>query len=414
MKKKVVALMISAMMAATVIGCGDANNNAAEGTETVEESTQTGTAEAGNVNYESPAFDLNGEDYVTLCDYDNMPITISGNYTVEDADVNDYFSQMFSYYGPFYTVDESKTTVEEGDIVNVDYVGKLDGTAFDGGTAENQNIDVYNNSAAGGANGYIDGFTEGLKGASVGDVIDCDVTFPEDYGQEDLAGKAVVFTFTVNSIQKEITIDDIDDAFAKEQFQAETVDDMYAQVRAYLESTASNTRESDIYNAIQNYLLDNCTVEVPEDYLAARVNDFETQFVQNNCGGDASQLESFISTNYGRTLEEARLEWESGMIQNISLEFIMEAIAKAENIEIDEDGFASYVQNVAGNNGYESTEDLYKYYGYDDAAYGEQYMRQIYLDNMALQSIKDNAVVTEVTQEAESVEPTEEAETTEE
>ena len=144
---------------------------------------------------------------------------------MDDQKVKDYFKQMFDNYGPFYTADPDKTTVEEGDIVNVDYVGKLDGTAFNGGTAQNQNIDVYQNASATGT-GYIDGFTDGLKGASVGDVIDCDVTFPDDYGNTDLAGKAVVFTFTVNSIQKEMTIDDVDDAFAKEQFQVDTVDEI--------------------------------------------------------------------------------------------------------------------------------------------------------------------------------------------
>ena len=69
-----------------------------------------------------------------------------------------------------------------------------------------------------------------------------------------------------------------------------------------------------------NYLLENCTVEIPEDYLNARVNDYQTQFVNNYLAGDASKLEEYLSTNYGRTLEEAREEWKSGMEQNISLD----------------------------------------------------------------------------------------------
>ena len=191
-------------------------------------------------------------------------MTITGDYDVDDQKVKDYFKQMFDNYGPFYTADPDKTTVEEGDIVNVDYVGKLDGTAFSGGTAQNQNIDVYQNASATGT-GYIDGFTDGLKGASVGDVIDCDVTFPDDYGNTDLAGKAVVFTFTVNSIQKEMTIDDVDDAFAKEQFQVDTVDEMYDQIRSYMESSAEYSKQKDTTTAVQNYLIDNCEAEVPEE-----------------------------------------------------------------------------------------------------------------------------------------------------
>lgn len=106
--------------------------------------------------------------------------------------------------------------------------------------------------------GYIDGFTDGLKGASVGDVIDCDVTFPDDYGNTDLAGKAVVFTFTVNSIQKEMTIDDVDDAFAKEQFQVDTVDEMYDQIRSYMESVPSIISRKTLRLPCRNYLIDNC------------------------------------------------------------------------------------------------------------------------------------------------------------
>lgn len=392
MKKKVVALLLSTMMAMTVIGCGDNKDTKEDVAETeAVETTETGETPA----YESRAFDLNAADYVTLCDYHNMEIAIDGDYEVTDQDVEEYFAQLFSTYGPFYTEDETKTTIGEGDIVNVDYVGKLDGEAFEGGTAENQNIDVYNNSAAGGTTGYIEGFTEGLKGASVGDVIDCDVTFPEDYQAENLAGKPVVFTFTVNSIQKEMTLEDVDDSFAKEQFNVDTVEEMYAQMRTHLESAAESSKLSDTYSAIQNYLLENCTVDIPEDYLSARVNDYETQFVQSNVSGDASALEDYLSTNYGMTLDEAREEWKSGMEQNISLEFIMETIAEKENVTLDEDGYSTYIQNLVSSNGFASEEDLYKNYGYNDAAYGEKYLRQIYVDNLALEKVKENVKVTE-------------------
>lgn len=405
MKKKIVALLLSTMMAVSVAGCGGSNNNtenSASATESVES-----TESAGVSGYESPSFDIKASDYVTLCDYNNIAVTIDGDYEVGEQEVKEYFAQMFSNYGPFYQADETKTTIEEGDIVNVDYVGKLDGEAFEGGTAENQNIDVYNNSSAEGTT-YIDGFTEGLKGASVGDVIDCDVTFPEDYQAENLAGKAVVFTFTVNSIQKEMELTDVDDAFAKEQFNADTVEDMYAQLQTYLESAAESTKLSDTYSAIHSYLLENCTVEIPEDYLTARVNDYQTQFVNNYLSGDASQLEEYLTTNYGRTLEEAREEWRSGLEQNISLEFIMETIAEKENITLDEEGYAAYIQNLVSNNGFSSEEALYQQYGYDDAAYGEAYLRQIYVDNLALDKLRETAAVTEAnaadSTEAESTE----------
>ncbi len=408
--------MLCAMMAVTALGCGNKKNNATEGTEAAEAVNSTENAESTSaVEYESLSYDLDPSDYVTLCDYSKVPVTITGDYDVDDQDAKDYFEQMFSYYGPFYVADDTKTTVGEGDIVNVDYVGKLDGVAFDNGSAEDQNIDVDNNCSAGSqSSSFIDGFTDDLKGASVGDVIDSDVTFPDDYGNADLAGKQVVFTFTVNSIQKEMTLDDVDDDFAKKQFQADTVDDMYAQIKSFLENQAGSNKDSDIYEAVQEYLMKNCKVDIPEDYLTARVNDYEKQFVQNNCDGDASKLEDYVSKQYNMTLDEVRQEWKSGMEKNISMEFITGAIAAKEGTELDEDGFSSYVQTLMSNNNLSSEEDLYKNYGYGDAAYGEKYLRQIYVDNLALQSVKDNADVTvEAPAETESIEGTESTEGTE-
>lgn len=415
--------MLCAMMAVTALGCGNKKNNAIEGTEAAEavNSTENSTENAEStsaVEYESLSYDLNPSDYVTLCDYSKVPVTITGDYDVDDQDAKDYFEQMFSYYGPFYVADDTKTTVGEGDIVNVDYVGKLDGEAFDNGSAEDQNIDVDNNCSAGSqSSSFIDGFTDDLKGASVGDVIDSDVTFPDNYGNADLAGKQVVFTFTVNSIQKEMTLDDVDDEFAQKQFQADTVDDMYAQIKTFLENTASSNKDSDTYAAVQQYLLDNCKVDIPEDYLTARVNDYEKQFVQNNCDGDDSKLEDYVSKQYNMTLDEVRQEWRSGMEKNISMEFITGAIAEKEGTELDEDGFSSYVQTLMSSNNFSSEEDLYKNYGYGDAAYGEKYLRQIYVDNLALQSVKDNAEVTveasAETESTESAEPQEAVDATE-
>lgn len=399
MKKRTVALILCAMMAFGAAGCGakDADPAATEATESAT-STEglADSAVSGTITSTpcaSSAFDLKGSDYVTLCDYSAIPVTITGDYDVDDQKVKDYFKQMFDNYGPFYTADPDKTTVEEGDIVNVDYVGKLDGTAFSGGTAENQNIDVYQNASATGT-GYIDGFTDGLKGASVGDVIDCDVTFPDDYGNTDLAGKAVVFTFTVNSIQKEMTIDDVDDAFAKEQFQVDTVDEMYDQIRSYMESSAEYNKQKDTTTAVQNYLIDNCEAEVPEDYLTARVDDYRRQYIEQNCNGDESQLADYVSTYYGKTVEEMEAYWNEGMEKSIRLEFIMDAIADELGVEVNQDDIDTYAEQLVSQNGYESVEAMYNIYGFGDTDYGKRYFADLYRYDQALDQLLETAVVT--------------------
>lgn len=408
MKKKVLALMLCAMTVVTMAGCGE-KDGSAEGTEIVEgtesvEATETTVSELPAVDLTKHNYDV--EELVTLCDYSAVPLTITGDYEVTEQEVQDYFAQMFTTYGPFYKDDESKTTIEEGDIVKVDYVGKLDGEAFEGGSAEDQIIDVTNNCSVSGT-GYIDGFTTGLMGHSVGEVVDCDVTFPEEYQSTELAGKDVVFTFTIKAIQKEITLEEVDNAFAKEQFNVETTDEMYAQLQTALEQAAENTKSEDTYSALQNYLLENCTVEVPEAFIEDKLTAFKNSFITAYCGGDASQYESTISTYYGYTAEEAEELWREGLSQDTKIEFIMRAIAAKEGIEFDEEGYNTYLQNIVSYNGAASEEQIYQNYGYGDAAYGEQYMKDIYLANLAMEKVKETAEITIGEPEEEAAESTE-------
>lgn len=411
MKKRILALLLCASTVISVTGCGS-KGESAEATEAVENTESTEEAPAVPL----AKYDLKGSDYVTLCDYSAIEVTISGDYEVTDQDVLDYVEKIFTQGGPFYTADPDKTTVEEDDIVNVDYVGKLDGEAFQGGTAENQNIDVSNNSSASGTS-YIDGFTDGLLGASVGDVIDSNVTFPEDYNNEDLAGKEVVFTFTVNSIQKEVTVDTMDDEFASEQFHVDSVDAVYEQVRQYLESSAESSHKNDIYSAIEDYLLDNCTVDMPADYRSDVIEAIRANFIDRYCSGDESQMESVL-TSYGYTEESIEQEWSDSVESSIKLELIVKAIAEKEDIQIDDTEFENYVNNIVSNGGYGDADTLYSNYGYGDAVYGENQIRVIYLAGLVLDKLSETAVVTEnaveETEGTEASESTETVETTEE
>lgn len=409
MKKRLVALTLCMATAFAMIGCGNKNDNV-EGTEAVENTEGTEVAALPEVDLAK--YDLNPEEFVTLCDYSAIPVTLTGDYEVTEEDAIAYFEQYFTTYGPFYEADPSKTVIEEGDIVDVNYVGKLDGVAFDGGSAENQVIDVSGNCSVDGSS-YIDGFTDGLLGATVGTEVDCDVTFPENYSNTDLAGKAVVFTFTINSIQKEVTLDDVDDAFALENFGAETTAAMYADIQSYLQDAAEDQKMSDIYTAVQDYLLANCTVDMPEDYYndryALESAEYQDTLVNYYGNGDESQLEEFLSQYYGVTLEEHMTEWEASFRENVELEFIIKALVAKEGIEFDQEGFDTYINNMVSYYGATSTDEFYEQYGYGDAAYGETYMKDIYVGNLALEQLAGNAVIT-VEEATEAVETTEAAE----
>mgnify|MGYP002510404092 CR=1 FL=1 len=122
MKKRTVALMLCAMMAFGAAGCGSDQDGSAGGTELVESTEAAGADNTADTNVisASGAFDLKGSDYVKLCDYNAISVTITGDYDVDDAAVQEYFKSMFESYGPFYTEDTEKKVIEEGDIVNVD------------------------------------------------------------------------------------------------------------------------------------------------------------------------------------------------------------------------------------------------------------------------------------------------------
>lgn len=167
-----------------------------------------GDSTTAGSNEEVEPLDLSAMDlspYISLGQYKNIPITVSeAEYlvTLREAmrDDNAYFSFVTDgKYKPSSSssteiiVDEERT-VAEGDIINVDYKGILNGVAFDGGTAKDQEITVFENGT------YIDGFAVGFVGTAVGASSSFNVTFPENYGSEELAGKEVTFEFTVNYI----------------------------------------------------------------------------------------------------------------------------------------------------------------------------------------------------------------------
>ena len=157
MNRKLCLVLAGIMTVSTLAGCGS--------------SKKTGT---------SLDIQYNVDDYVTLCKYDGMKVTVTGNYATDDAAVQSYLQETIDSIAP-YVKDDSKTTVAADSIVNVDYVGKKDGKAFDGGSASGVNINIATNSDAVKGTGYIEGFASGLVGHNVGESVDCPVTFPAEY-----------------------------------------------------------------------------------------------------------------------------------------------------------------------------------------------------------------------------------------
>ncbi|MBR5127357.1 MAG: FKBP-type peptidyl-prolyl cis-trans isomerase [Roseburia sp.] len=399
MKKRLLALLLCMTTVFSMAACGDSKNESTEGTENA-----TGTVAPA---VDLGKYDFNYADYVTLPDYTAIPIELAKDYEVTEEDVDAYILEWFEYYKPFYMPDEMKTVVAEGDIVNVDYVGKLEGVAFDGGTATDQDIDVSGNCSAGGGSSYIEGFTAGLLGAQVGDVIDCDVTFPANYGATDLAGKAVVFTFTVNSIQKEVTFEEMDDAFAKKYGGADTLEGMYAMVRTGMVEENAYYKMDDSNADIQKYLLENSTVDIPADYFDDMLKAYRNMYVVQFCEGDESKLEEYLSTEYQLTVDQAEDEWRGVITTEIKLQFILGAIAKEVGVELNTEGYETELANYVSYYGLETAEPIFAAYGYGDPVFGEKRMKEMYVQADLLEKLTETADITIAEPVEEVVETTE-------
>lgn len=415
MKNRILASVLCVALAAGMIACGSSKDT--DNTENTESTESAATVTTGiTSDKRSGEFDIDVAKQVTaLADYDAVPVTLSTDYQITDEAKNSYLTQLLTTYGAdAYKEITDRTDVEEGDYVKVDYTGYLDGEAFDGGSATDVLLDVSNNSAVGGSS-FIDGFTSGIIGANVGDTVSSDVTFPDDYQADNLAGQEATFEFTIKAIYSTdpVTMDDLTDDKVAEIFSKANVETV-ADFEAAVENDLKQNAYSVTVNEVKSYMLENSEVDVPEDYLTARLAEYEESFLKDN-GTDGQTLEDLLSSSYNVTLEDAESTWRESLTAQIKTEFIFGYIAQLENIEIDEDeynNYISYIINQASGT-FSEANDVYEYFGSGNAEEGEAYLRNQYLVNKAIDKVTDMAVVTyeeETTESAESVSESTEAE----
>lgn len=381
MKKKLLALLLCSTLVAGMTACGSDNKG-----ESVED-TEISTVESSMPEYDAA-------DYVTVGDYSAIEVTLDDDYTVTEDDVKDFLESSVLQYYPRYT-DLDKSVVEEGDFVNIDYTGTLNGEAFDGGSDQGYVLEI-------GSDSFIDGFEDGLVNATVGETLDLNLTFPEDYKSADLAGQAVVFTVTVNKIveKHDVAYEDIDDdyvAYLKEQnpsMDYDSAEDMISDARTYLESAAESNKDSAIRNAVLEEIQKVCTIDsYPEGLMEYRLDEILAQYEKYYCD-DETTLEDYAENTLGQTYEEFVASVQEEVEKDVDIQLILEAIAEKEGITFNEDDFQSYVDNMVTNYGYSSEATLYLSYGSTEQN-GRAYMEKIFVCNQALDKISDSAVVVE-------------------
>ncbi len=340
--------------------------------------------------------DYNPLDYVTLGQYKGLTVDINkADYEVTEDKIVKKEMELCNGDAEFEP-DSSKTIVKKDSIVNVDYVGKLDGVPFEGGTAKNVWIDVGNNCDASSGSKYIDGFTNGVLGGRVGDSADYDITFPQNYGSANLAGKHVVFTFTINSIAKDVKQTFTDD-YVKSHSTYQSAQELYDAAKKQLEDELAQQKSKDISDNVKKQVLANCTVKsLPGGLVDDKVEEYLNTYKESykKAGQD---FEKSVQNDYKLSMSEFEQQLRQEVEESLKENIVFEAIAKQENITVDQAGFDSYCKNLASSKKLTSVDELYKMYGKDgDKADGEKYLKNIYLCNKALEFCVNSATVNEV------------------
>ena len=226
------------------------------------------------------------------------------------------------------TQDVTDRAVENGDIVNLDYAGSVDGVAFEGGTAQGQSLTI-------GSGMFIPGFEEQMVGMNIGEERDLSVKFPEQYHADNLAGKDAVFHVKVNGIQTKVR-PELDDDFAADVSEFDTFEAYKANIVADLEKNAADRAEANLEDALVQKVVDAAECDIPDamiqDEITTMLREMEMRMMYQGI-----RFEDYLKYT-GQTLDQVRENYKPEAANRVKTQLVLEAVAKAENIvPTDED-----------------------------------------------------------------------------
>lgn len=382
MKKRAIMISMLLVMALSVTGCSQKTATKDKNTKTEETAKTDDAEETESDNTEDTSEDtpttaelmagIDVEKCVTLGDYKGVTVekTIQ---SVTDEDVQNEIDNALANYP--VEVDQA---AKEGDTVNIDYVGKIDGEEFDGGSDQGADLKL-------GSGKFIDGFEDGLIGARKGETRTLNLTFPEDYTQ-DLAGKAVEFTVTVNAVKEPLS--EPTDQWVADNIEGyDNIADYKAGIRSEQEESNEQTAENQVRYAAWTQVIDNCTInEYPETLVEVGKKLYEQQ-VETYAKYAGMELDAYIESS-GLTQEEYQSNMEEYGKNVAAQALVCQAICDKEGFAIGDDDYQKALQDMLTE--YGCTEDeLIQTYGQDN-------VEQSIMLNRVSNLILENANVTEV------------------
>ena len=283
-----------------------------------------------------------------------------------------------------------KVSVEDrpaqmGDTVNIDFDGFLNGERFDGGKAEGYELEL-------GSNSFVPGFEEQVAGMQIGEEKDLDITFPDTY-VENLAGKAVVFKVKLNSITFP-ELPEMDDEFAKDVSEFDTLDEYKADLRKQLQDKYNDQAENVFRSYIMKQAADNMSCDVPDVMIQEKAEEIIRNYAANFGMTDRNvELEKLVRMMGidSETMNQSILP--SAQMQ-VRTELLLEAVAKAEGIELTEEETEAYLQRIADSVN-AKPEEIRQYFGLDT-------IRNEYLKEKATDVIMNSAEIGEMPEPQEA------------
>ena len=316
---------------------------------------------------------------VTLGQYKGLE-AVKASAEVSDEDVEKELNSVRKRNARMLDIDDRPARM--GDTADIDFDGYLDGERFDGGKAEGHKLEL-------GSNSFVPGFEEQIVGMTVGEEKDIDITFPTDYTPE-LAGKDVVFKVKLNGITSP-ELPELDDEFAKDVSEFDTLDEYKADIRANLEKTRKEQADNNFRTAVMAQAVENVSAEIPEVMVEEKVEDnlrgYARQFGLNDRSVSLDDIKKLLGINDEIMDSSIR----PAALFQVKNDLLLDAVMKAEDIKETEEGFEAYVAKVA-EDVKASVEQLKQYFG-------EEFMRHEYRKELAVDLIVGSAVAKEAEKE---------------
>lgn len=235
------------------------------------------------------------------------------------------------------TVTVEDRPVQDGDIISIDFEGFVDGTAFEGGKGEDYSLTI-------GSHSFIDTFEDQLIGKSIGEDVEVNVTFPEEYQAKELAGKPALFKVKIKGITvKELP--ELDDDFAQDISEYNTLDEYKDSIKATIKEKKEKEIKIEKENAIIDKIIEEAVMDIPDPMIDAQVNQMAEEFTQRiqYQGLSVEQYFKFTGMDSKKFLESLRPQ----AVKRIQSRLVLEAVVKAENIEVTEEELDKELTDMA-------------------------------------------------------------------